>query len=271
MISVIIPTHNRRALLEQTLTSVYAQTLEPDEIIVADDGSTDDTQTYLRRQPVTAIELPHSGRPAPARNAGLDQARGDLVAFLDSDDVWMPTALAHLCAALNSTPQAGFAFCDYADGLSEPASRPSYADGALVDIFEPLLQSDFLATGALLIRRDAIRAVGRFDEGCRVADDWDYWLRLASRFEGVYVNRPLLRVRAQSDSISRAPGGALFADNIRISRKMIRLCRSRRRQSLDLAASIHRRSLYESARYHWHHRQFAPAIAAVLGIVLPVR
>ena len=114
MISVIIPTYNRQHLLAETLASVLAQTGIELEVIVVDDGSTDETLVYLRAQPVIPVSLPHSGIPAVVRNAGLDRARGDLIAFLDSDDLWEPAALAQLSAGLDASPEAGCAFCDYA-------------------------------------------------------------------------------------------------------------------------------------------------------------
>src|SRR3990172_11293931 len=115
MISIIIPTYNRRSLLERALAGVFAQTRKDYEVIVVDDGSTDDTLDFLRSQPIAAIPTPHSGKPAIARNVGIAYAQGELVAFLDSDDLWEATALEELSAALDRAPAAGFAFCDYAD------------------------------------------------------------------------------------------------------------------------------------------------------------
>lgn len=254
MISVIIPTYNRQALLPETLASVLAQTSVEREIIVVDDGSTDGTLAYLRDQPVIVFGLPHAGVPAVARNAGLARAHGELIAFLDSDDIWEPTALAQLSAALAAVPEAGFAFCDYtyfgAPGADDHLPAAGRRSG---DLLEPLLATDFLVTGGLLIRRRAIESVGVFDERCRVAEDWDYWLRLAASFPGVYVDQRLVRLRAHPAGLSYKPGGAVYADNKRISNKMVAYCQAMRPALVPLAKQVYRRSVYAAARYHWRH------------------
>ncbi len=268
MISVIIPTYNRRHTLERTLVSVYAQTRADCQVIVADDGSTDDTLDYLQSQPVVTIPLPHSGKPAVARNSGIACARGELVAFLDSDDSWEPTALEELSAALVSAPDAGFAFCDYAPAPAPAASgRHATSVRGPIDIFESLLNTDFLATGSLLIRREAILTVGEFDPRLWVADDWDYWLRLAAQYQAVHVSQPLVRVHAAPDSISRAPGGTIFADNKLITRKMAAWCQAHRPAASPLARRIHRRSLMESARYEWHHGGYFQMVRDLMALL----
>jgi glycosyltransferase involved in cell wall biosynthesis len=254
VISVIIPTYNRRRLLAETLASVLAQTGVQLEVIVVDDGSTDETLAYLRTQPVIPVSLPHSGVPAVTRNAGLARARGDLVAFLDSDDLWEPAALAQLSAGLEAAPQAGFAFCDYTYFGGQASDEPQGVPAACRrsgDLFERLLAGDFLVTGSLLIRRRAIEAVGVFDARCRMAEDWDYWLRLAARFPAVYVEGRLVRLRAHHAGLSYQPGGAVYADNVLISSKMVAHCRALRPALLPLARQVHRRSVYAAARYHW--------------------
>jgi glycosyltransferase involved in cell wall biosynthesis len=268
MISVIIPTYNRRALLSETLSSVFAQTEAAGDVIVVDDGSADGTAEYLQSQRVTVIRQPHSGLPSVARNAGLARARGEFVAFLDSDDVWEPDALAALRAALEAAPTAGFAFCDYiyfSDAGERADSHLSAAHKRSGDIFEPLLEMCFIVPGSLLIRREAIQAVGEFDPCCRMSEDWDYWLRLAARFEEVYVDRRLVRMRAHSGNRSYEPGGEVYACNKVVSRKMVAWCRTHRPESLPLARSFYRRSLYESARYHWHQGRWSQTVRELLA------
>jgi glycosyltransferase involved in cell wall biosynthesis len=260
MISVVIPTYNRRELLGETLASVFAQTGADFEVIVVDDGSTDGTGAYLRHQPVHAISLPHSGLPSVARNAGLAQVRlkpeGEYIAFLDSDDLWEPTALAELRAALARTPEAGFAFCDFvyfSEAGELPGQYLSAEHKRSGDVFESLLETCFIIPGSLMIRRTAIEVVGEFDPHCRMSEDWDYFLRLAARFPAVYVDKCLVRMRAHPGNRSYEPGGEVYRCNKIVSGKLLAWCRAHRLGSLDSARRIHRRSLYESARYHWHH------------------
>jgi len=127
VITVIVTTYQRRALVAGALASVFGQTVRDCEVIVVDDGSTDGTGEFLRTQPVVIVSLAHSGNPGVARNAGLARANGDLIAFLDSDDVWRPTALAEMAAALHKHPEAGFAYCGYEPPLDPAPLLPPWA------------------------------------------------------------------------------------------------------------------------------------------------
>jgi glycosyltransferase involved in cell wall biosynthesis len=250
VISVIVTTYERRALLARTLASVFVQTTADREVIVVDDGSTDGTAEFLDSQPVSAVTIRHSGNPAVARNAGLARARGDLIAFLDSDDVWKPTALEELAGALDDCPQAGFAYCAY---TPPPVSFPAVP--RLGDIFDRLLELDFLVTGGVLMRRSVALGVGLYDPACTPAEDWDYWLRLTAIAPGAFVPRTLIRIDSAADSVSRAPGGAIYGANCRVTRKALTWCRANRRASVPLARRAHRRSLL--ARYAWNRRAIA--------------
>ncbi len=254
MISVILTTYERRELLARALASVFAQTLTDREVIVVDDGSTDGTLEFLGTQPVMLIRAAHSGNPAVVRNAGLERAQGELIAFLDSDDVWRPTALAELAEALYQHPEAGFAYCDYHPSLSTPQLA------RVADIFDPLLKTDFLVTGGILIRRSIAVAVGEFDPLCSPAEDWDFWLRMAALFPGAYLPVSLISIDSPFDSLSRAPGGAIYGANIRVMRKALGWCVANRPVSLRLARQSLRRNLLASARYHWRHRAFAQSV-----------
>lgn len=251
MISVILTTYERRALLARALASVFAQTITDREVIVVDDGSTDGTAEFLRTQPVAFIGIAHSGNPATTRNAGLVRAQGDLIAFLDSDDVWLPTALAELAAALDGHRVAGFAYADYEPA---PSATPPRLAG---DLYDQLLEDDFIVTSGVMVRRAVVGIVGEFDPLCSPAEDWDYWLRIAAHYQGVHVDGPLVRIGAPADSISRATGGVIYRSNIRVARKALAWCLAHRPASVDLARRIYRRALLASARYHWRRRAFA--------------
>jgi glycosyltransferase involved in cell wall biosynthesis len=258
VISVIVTTYERRALLARTLASVYAQTRADHEVIVVDDGSTDGTAEFLGSQPVSVIAMAHAGNPATARNAGLARARGEMIAFLDSDDMWEPTALEELAGALAHRPEAGFAYSDYSPGFEVPSLVPGGPMSPVTgDIFDQLLETDFLVTGGVLMRHSVARAVGPYDPACSPAEDWDYWLRLAAVAPGVFVPRRLIRIDSAADSISRAPGGAIYAANARVTRKALTWCRAQRRASVPLARWAHRRSLLAQARYALSHRAIA--------------
>ncbi len=261
MISVILTTYERRGLLARALASVFAQTLTDREVIVVDDGSRDGTVEFLGTQPVACIGITHSGNPAVARNAGLKRARGELVAFLDSDDVWRPSALAELAEALNQHPDAGFAYCDY-----EPPLSPTPRVPPVGDFFDPLLEVDFIVTSGVLVRRSVSDVVGEFDPLCAPAEDWDYWLRMAARVRGVHLQHQLVSIGSPLDSLSRAPGGVIYGSNVRVTRKALAWCLTHRPASVSLARRSHRRSLIASARYFWRHRAFARSMRDLLMV-----
>jgi glycosyltransferase involved in cell wall biosynthesis len=265
VISVILTTYERRALVERALASVFAQTTPVFEAIVVDDGSTDGTAEALRDRPIQMVRLPHSGNPAVARNAGLERARGELITFLDSDDTLRPKALEDLSDALRAQPAAGFAYGDY-----EPDPGPRPLVPRVGDIFDRLLESDFLVTGAVLFRRSLLGAVGQFDPRCSPAEDWDYWLRLAAQFDGVHLPRTVIDIGITADSISRAPGGSIYAANRRVTRKALRWCLEHRPASIALARRMHRRSMLASARYHMRRRTIAQTVRN-LAMVARVR
>ena len=265
VISVILTTYERRALVERALASVFAQTTAAFEAIVVDDGSTDGTAEFLRHQPIQLLSVPHSGNPAVARNAGLDRARGELIAFLDSDDTLRPNALKDLSDALGAQPGAGFAYGDYGPGPGPQTLAPPVGD-----IFDRLLESDFLVTGAVLFRRALLGAVGGFDPYCSPAEDWDFWLRLAARVDAVHVAGTVIDIGITTDSVSRAAGGSIYAANRRVTRKALRWCLEHRPASIALARRVHRRSMLASARYHWHRRAIAQTVRD-LAMVARVR
>jgi len=227
-VSVIIPTYNRCRLLAETLTSVCRQTWHDHEIIVVDDGSVDGTRRLVAASSDQLVyhHIQHAGASA-ARNAGLDIAGGEYIAFLDSDDLWKPRFLERMMAALDAAPVAGFVYCDYATfdahGMVQRAYLPPQHKQR-GNLFTQLLETDFISTGALLIRRRCFHRIGRFDPDLEIAHDWDLWLRLAREFDAEYVDEPLACIRIDSDGLTRNTP-LLYADNLQVLAKL--------RQSID--------------------------------------
>jgi glycosyltransferase involved in cell wall biosynthesis len=158
-VSVIIPTYNRAELISQAIDSVLAQTVPAHEIIVADDGSTDDTAAVVAAygDRVRYLALPHRGQPAATRNAGIRAATGVLLAFLDSDDLFLPDKLARQIAALAQTPAAGVV---YSNGLYFRTTPDAPVGGCSMGCLRPpagsldqLLAGNFLAPPVVLVRR----------------------------------------------------------------------------------------------------------------------
>lgn len=221
-VSVIIPSYNRARFLPATLDSVYAQTRPPFEVILVDDGSEDEAVVRVCADYDRLVyhRTAHCGAGA-ARNAGLAIARGEYVAFLDSDDVWQRRFLERMTAALDAAPGAGFAYCDYATFGAAGTARAAYLPPKHKrsgNVFMPLLETDFLSTGALVVRRACFARLGGFDSTLATAEDWDLWLRLARAFDAVYVDEPLVHIRTGSDGLTRNTL-QLHADNLRVMTK----------------------------------------------------
>jgi glycosyltransferase involved in cell wall biosynthesis len=184
LISVIMPCYNAATYVEDAVSCVIQQTYPEVELIVVDDGSTDGSIDILQQLAahhaprLTLLFQGHMGL-YPARNLGLEHAKGGYVAFLDADDYWTPDALEKLATALNDH-HADIAYCgwqDTGDGASgtDPYIPPDYSQ---MDTAAEFLRSCPWPIHAALVRREAIDAVKGFSERCLSAMDYDLWLRL---------------------------------------------------------------------------------------------
>lgn len=193
--SVIIPTHNRAGFLAETLESVFAQEERDFEIIVVDDGSTDATPEILRRYAGKIEILRQENRgPAAARNLGIDRARGEYVAFLDSDDRWFPWTLALYREAIerNGSPAmiAG-THVDFHDGAQPPIPERTPVElRAFADYLATAKAALWLGTCGVAIKTEALRKVGGFATHAFNAEDSDLWLRLGTQPGFVHIASP---------------------------------------------------------------------------------
>ena len=183
LVSVIIPAFNAAPAIRAAIESALAQTLSNLEVIVIDDGSSDETPARLGTigdPRMRVLRTDHRG-VAHARNCGLDLARGEYITFLDADDMWTADKLEEQVQALTSDPQAcavysWTAFVDE-EGRYLFAKAPHYHSG---DVYAELLVTFFLASGSnVLARRECIESIGRFEESAEPVEDWEYWLRAA--------------------------------------------------------------------------------------------
>jgi len=192
LISVIIPTHNRAALLARALDSVFSQYGLGEqfdlEVIVVDDGSTDATATVVGEYAqVRCLRFSTNQGVAAARNAGIEAGRGAFICFLDDDDVWLPGRLKLQLPAFRRHPDAGAVYSqvfDAHDGKPYPASSRAVSGR----IFDALLSGNLIGgVDAVLIRHEALTKTGYFDESLPPCEDWDLWLRLSFHFPIVFV------------------------------------------------------------------------------------
>ncbi|HVA14418.1 MAG TPA: glycosyltransferase [Stellaceae bacterium] len=215
LVSIVIPAFNASATLARALDSVAAQSYSAWEAIVVDDASSDDTAACVERrggERCRVIRRAVRGGPAAARNDGIVAACGDLIAFLDADDEWLPEKLGRQVAAIARHSAASLVVCDlravHEDG-SEGASvfaRQPPASGP--DAWKVLLESSFIGTSAALAPRRLIQEIGGFDETLAVGEDQDLFIKLALRGEVVIVPEALAIYHYRPSSYSAAYAGA---------------------------------------------------------------
>jgi GT2 family glycosyltransferase len=230
-VTAIISTYDREALLREAVASVLAQTYEDWELIVADDGSTDGTRAYLATiadARVRPLLLEHSGDTISARQAAIDVARGRWVAFLDSDDLWLPEKLARQVAQLAEQPRCRWSYTAYRlideTGAPLPLRAPEAHHARSGWILGPLLTFDATASiVTLLVERTLLAEVGGFDMDFPIHGDYELVLRLAAASEACALAEPLTAVRVHGDrTTTRHRVADLFASSARVFEKTAR-------------------------------------------------
>lgn len=209
LVSIIIPTYNRKRLLNEAIDSVLVQDFKDFELIVVDDGSTDDSveliHGYGRR--LTLIQQQNRGVSA-ARNTGIAAASGEYVAFLDSDDLWLPQKLSCQVLFFKARPEA--LICQTEEiwvrngRRVNPKLRHKKLSGM---IFEPSLHLCLVSPSAVMMRRSLFQEVGLFDETLPACEDYDLWLRVSCHYPVYLIETPLIIKRGgHPDQLSKAPG-----------------------------------------------------------------
>jgi glycosyltransferase involved in cell wall biosynthesis len=206
-ISVIIPAFNARAYIAHALASVLAQSRPADEIILIDDGSTDDTASALQpfNSRIRYIRQPNQGAAA-ARNAGIAVSRGEYIAFLDADDLWHPRKLELQSKALTSRPDLALLGTQ-----TFPAGSPlPNIDGAANISCDPiswprLVVKNRFVTSSILAHRRRIEEIGLFDPSLHGPEDHDLWARVAERYAVANLALPLTGYRIRPESLSHRP------------------------------------------------------------------
>ncbi len=200
-ISVVIPSYNRRHTLERALQSVFDQTSRADEVILVDDGSTDDSSEMVRRQypGVIVLKQPNLGVSA-ARNHGIARARGEWIALLDSDDSWLPHKIDQIRKAHEQQPDFVLYHSDeiwIRRGVRVNPMQKHRKSGGW--IFEQCLPLCAISPSAAVIRKSTLDSLGAFDENLPACEDYDLWLRLCHQFPVHHVAQALVTRHAGHD------------------------------------------------------------------------
>jgi glycosyltransferase involved in cell wall biosynthesis len=260
-VSVIIPTYNRRELVQRALRSVLAQTAPVDEIIVVDDGSTDGTGEALAAafgDRIVYVRQANAGVSA-ARNRGLSMARGRFITLLDSDDEWLPEKTRVQREWLEARPGFGMVLCDVqrvaADGqaidvLSRRRALPE--DGM---VLRHLVRDAALVPASVMIRREVYESVGGFDETLATGEDLDWHLRIGARHPIGVVEQPLVRALRGHDGLSSL--ARTWDDYLRVMERAIDAARAQL-DARDCDAALANASL-RAARGRVHARRWREA------------
>jgi glycosyltransferase involved in cell wall biosynthesis len=270
LVSIIITTYNLEWCVEEALRSALGQTYGRTEVIVVDDASTDDTiarvAPYLGRVRLIRHEKNQGPEGAAARNTGIRAAKGELIAFLDGDDLWEEGKIAVQVQAAREFPEAGLIVTDgcvfaHSDGRILRTTLLNHFGDAVDSVFpqgsarEVDLYSDFLrgclfdTPSQVMVRAEALKAVGAFR---RVpADDYDFYLRLFARFRGVVLRKALVRYRYHAANVSGRIDRQFFRwaqPNISIWREHLKQCRPGsavviRQQMKELREAVAERAL----------------------------
>ncbi len=225
-ISIIIPCYNREDFIAKTIQSVLDQSFSSIEILVIDDGSTDNTQAVLEpfRDAIRYFRIPHSGGPSRPRNIGLQNAVGDLISFFDSDDLMLPGKLAAAAQVFQSHSDIDFLFtnfqsCDKNGTLVDPDYLSRYEEFRKIlhptgeanlsllngtEVYPNLLHSNFIGTSSVVARSHVFTEVGNFKESMPNAEDFNLWCRIARHGSAfAFLNAPYHSYRIHPNSITQ--------------------------------------------------------------------
>jgi len=252
IVSVIIPTYNRAHLIGRSIQSVLNQTYQDFEIIVVDDGSTDNTEDIIKKfqkkdERIKYIKNEKNKGGSAARNTGIKAARGKYIAFLDSDDEWMKRKLEKQVRNIEkSTISASISYCGFIRSTKEgfqffcPAKRGNL-------YYLQLYKAYISPTSAVMVKRKCFDFVGFFDETLPARQDYDMWLRLSKRYLFDYISEPLVKIY---DNV----GGGNISYNIRARKKGFSIVRKKKVYQLKESNWIIRRKViakdyYEGGKY----------------------
>lgn len=205
LVSIVMPVYNTERYLPEAVRSVLAQTFQNWELLVLSDESPGDARSVMAGFDDPRIRfLEHkNGGPAFTRNRGMRESRGEFIAFLDSDDVWLPEKLDKQLALFQQNPDAGVVYSQREtideQGRILEGYKPTLYAGKILD---RLYVDNFVCMSSAVMRREVMDKVGLIDERLRMSEDFDYWLRVACFFQFAYVDEPLVKYRLHSSQVS---------------------------------------------------------------------
>lgn len=206
LISVVVPAYNVEKTIKETIQSILNQTFTDFELIVINDGSTDGTLGVVKTIEDTRLKVfsyENAGLPE-ARNRGIVRSTGEFITFIDADDLWTADKLELQLEALQKHPEAGLAYSwtSFMDSEGKTFSKdvPVFFNG---NVYPQLLVGNFINSGSnVMLRRQAIESVGKFDASLKSIEDWEYWLRVAAKWPFVVIPKYQILYRQSPTSMA---------------------------------------------------------------------
>ncbi len=276
LVTVVIPSYNSARYLPEAINSVLAQTYQPIEIVVVDDGSTDNTAEVVATYggKITYIKQENRGLSA-ARNTGILSSSGQYIVFLDSDDFLLPDMVELMVRALEDCPECGAAYGGYLivdeDGSHKSASDLTKPSGRL---FETLMADGLTIVPSVMVRRDALSVSGIFDPMLPQIEDRDLWIRISYYYDFVFVPRHVSAYRSVYGSMSRNWNERKIASKLIVKKVALFLAAKGEPKRLvrifrqSIFSHRHKQCVQDAFVHYWAGRYRSAAKAMVQGILL---
>ncbi len=223
LVSIILPTYNCAAFLPHSIGTILLQTYNSYEIIVIDDGSTDNTKEVLHpfMQRIKYIRLEQNKGLPTARNIGIRSAQGKYIAFIDADDLWLPEKLQTDIEYFETHSEVSMIYSKHinidekGDDLDGNTKRQLPSGNIFTQLFS---EQNFIITSSVVVRKEVFETTGLFDEQLFNCQDWDMWLRIAFHFQVAGINKPLVKYRHNPHSLSKNRNNVLKYQKIIIDK-----------------------------------------------------
>lgn len=244
LVSVIIPAYNRAGYIAETIQSVLNQTYTKWELIVVDDGSTDDTYDvvlpFLNNR-IKYYRIEHSGRLGRVRNYGIIQSSGELIAFHDSDDLWRPDKLEIQVGLLTKNQEAVFVIGNGDEFGENFIQTPDYENLFVGSLFLPILEKGKFCfyVPTFIFKREALKEIGMLDENSSALHDITFFFRMSWRYTGVFTNERLIRIRKHRRSRSSEDDTVAYRHTFPMLREFSQKNMINKRQYKNLKAACY--------------------------------
>ncbi|MGQ9611024.1 MAG: glycosyltransferase family 2 protein [bacterium] len=209
MISVIIPTYNYGEFVSYAIKSVLCQTYQDFELIIVDDGSTDNTKEIVQEfvnsdKRIRYLYQKNRGLSS-ARNTGIKASRGMFIAFLDADDIWFPEKLEYQMEIMKNIHSIGLVGCGYINFNYNDGNTQIIIPDQELDLARELTVKNAIygSASGVLVKKECFERVGLFDEKLKAAEDWDMWLRIIKHYDIRFVDKPMVKIRIHNRNMSK--------------------------------------------------------------------